>query len=393
MGKGGTMALLSDQLFPDPETRDFFAEELGGSLRVTIDFDAVTILMTGRATEFERMLEFLRTALISTPISDQSVTKLRDLRLKMIREMTVSSSVIADLAIARRLYGDFPYGRPAGGIPDTLATVDRNDLLLARERFHTPDNGTLVVIGGVQGARALRALRQLLGAWRKSDKLVPSTFRMQDAPDPRTLIVDIPAGETADVRLAVRSLTRSDPDYPIATLLTLLLRDRWLSGLPELNRSTSFVRNESYLLSGMLVMGASVRTTETSKVLESARNTLRVVADAPPTVAELDRIRSEVVANLNKSSSNQVAIANMWLDAETYKLALNGDQIPSVNKITPADIKRVATRLFRDATFASIAVGNAAQLRSELERTGKVEVLGENIVTQPTGAKTPTKSP
>lgn len=392
-GKGGTMALLSDQLFPDPETRDFFVDELGGSLRVTVDYDSLNILMTGHASEFERMLEILRTALISTPITNQSVTRLRDARIKMSREMGVSRSFVADRAIAKRLYGDYPYGRPEGGTPDTLVTVDRPDLLLARERFHTPDNGTLVVIGGVQESRALRALRQLLGAWRKSDKLVPSTFRMPDVPDPRTLIVDFPGADGVEVRLAVRTLSRSDRDYPVATLLTLLMRDRWQASFPELNRSAFFVRNESYLLSGLFVMGASVRESEMTNVLESAKNTMRAFVESPPSAAELERIRNEAVATVNKGSNDPLTIAEMWLDAESYKLAFNGDQAQSFTKITTADVQRVAARLFRDASFASVAVGNAAQIKAELERTGKFEVLGEDTPTKFTPPPSPTKSP
>ena len=123
------MALLGDQLFPDPETRDYFADELGGSLQVAIDYDSLTINMTGRAAELERMLEILRTALISTPITDNSVSRLRDARMKTVRNMIDAPSSVADRAIAKRLYGDYPYGRPIGGTPESLLKIDRADLL------------------------------------------------------------------------------------------------------------------------------------------------------------------------------------------------------------------------------------------------------------------------
>lgn len=392
-GKGGTMALLSDQLFPDPETRDFFVEELSGTLRVTVDYDSVNIRMTGRASEFERMLEILRTALISTPITDANVARLREARIKMMREITVSPSFIADRTIAKRVYSDYPYGRPVGGIPETIANVDRADLLLARERFYTPDNATVVVIGGVQEARASRALKQLLGVWRKSDKLVPSTFRIPDAPDPRTLIADIPGAEGSEIRVAVRSLPRSDRDYPAVTLLALLMRDRWLSASPELNRSALFVRNESYLLSGIFVMGSSVRGGDVSKALDAAKNTMRSAIDSPPSSTELERIRSEAIGLIQKGSAEPMTIADMWLDSESYKFPFTGDPLSSLSKIAPADIQRVAARLFRDTSVASVVVGSAAQLKTQLERSGKVEVLGENQPSQPARTATPTKNP
>jgi hypothetical protein len=83
----------------------------------------------------------------------------------------------------------------------------------------------------------------------------------------------------------------------------------------------------------------------------------------------------------------------MWLDADSYKLAFNGDQLQSINKITSADVQRVAARLFRDASFATVAVGSSAQIKVDLERTVKVEVLGENVVTQPARSTTPGKTP
>src|SRR5256885_4015897 len=55
--KAGTMALLGDILFPDPATREYFAEELGGRLEVKTEYDAVHIPLIRRADRFERILE------------------------------------------------------------------------------------------------------------------------------------------------------------------------------------------------------------------------------------------------------------------------------------------------------------------------------------------------
>ena len=67
--------------------------------------------------------------------------------------------------------------RPAGtGDVDSVAKVDRADLMLAQERFLHSDNAALVVIGGVEKARLMRALRQLLGPWQKADRSVAADF-------------------------------------------------------------------------------------------------------------------------------------------------------------------------------------------------------------------------
>ncbi len=45
--------------------------------------------------------------------------------------------------------------------------------------------------------------------------------------------------------------------------------------------------------------------------------------------------------------------------------------------VTPNDLQRVAARLFRDASIASVVVGNSELVKTSVERYGKVELMGE----------------
>ena len=389
-GKAGTMALLGDTLFPDPTTRDYFTEELGGRVEVTTDYDAINITLSGRAAQFERIVELLRTALLAPPPLPDALAKLRDARIKVVSETSITPTAMADRAVAARLYGNFPYGRPGAGAPETLSRLDRTDLMLARDRFLSPNNATLVVIGGVEERRAIRALKQLLGLWRKSDSVAPTTFRQPDAPDARTLIVDLPGAETTEVRLALRSLARSDRDHAAATVLSLLVRDRWQAALPELNKSALFVRHDAHVLPGMFVLGASVRPGIAAQTFAAARNVLRTLSTSAPSPAEFERVKSEALAIFNKQLEQPETFAALWLDVETYKLPPIADQLRALNQLTPADVQRVAAKLFRDAPLATVAVGSAQQLSAELERDGKVEISGSvNTPNPPTPSKSP----
>jgi predicted Zn-dependent peptidase len=390
-GKAGMMALLADSLFPDQTTRDYFTEELGGRLEVTTDHDAINITMTGRASEFERIVDLLRIGVVNPPFVPETVSRLRAARVKVVSETGISPTSMADRALAARLYGDFPYGRPSAGAAETLSRLDRADLIYARDRFLSPNNATLVVIGGVEERRATRALRQLLGMWRKSDTVAPSTFRQPDAPDTRTLILDLPGAETADIRLAARSVARSDRDAAAATILALLARDRWQASFPELNRSAAFVRNDAHVLPGMFVMGASVRAASAASALAAARDVLRGLVTAPPTAADFERVKSEALAVFNKQLEQPETLAQLWLDVETYKLAPVTEQRRALGQVTAADVQRLAARLFRDAPTVAVAVGSAAQLSADFQRDGKVEIVG--AATAPQTTPTPAKSP
>ncbi|HEX8634006.1 MAG TPA: insulinase family protein [Pyrinomonadaceae bacterium] len=378
-GKEGLMTLLTDALFPDAETRQYVAEELNGRLEVNTSYDHIEILLSGKAGDFERLVEILRNAVLQMRLAVEDVNRLREARLKTVREGDGHAAQVADRAAATRLYRSYPYGRALAGTPESLARIDRPDMMLARDRFINPNNSTLVLIGGVEAPRAMRAFRQFLGSWRKSDSIPPSTFRQPDAPDARTLIVNLPGANEVEVRLAARGLSRTDRDRAIAPVVAALVRERWAAALKESHRKSAFARHEAHHLAGIVLLGASVPAGAAAETLEAARTVVAKLAASPIAPAELEHARRAALAAVNERRQRPEALADEWLDATTYNSTLADDE-RALHALTSADVQRVAARLFGgEAKLASVVVGDAAQLRDGLARlSGGIEVAGTN---------------
>jgi zinc protease len=355
IGKAGTMALLGDILFPDPGIHEYFTGEMGGRLDVATDYDAIEITLEGRASEYDRIVDTLRSGLVTTPLTPENLAKLRQGRLKKLNETKPSASEIADQAIAERVLGNFPYAHPIGGTAESLAKIERADLMLARDRFLAPNNATLTVVGGVDSRRAMRALRQLLGGWRKSEQVIPATFRQRILPDNRTLILNATAGSPAEVRIATRGVSRSDRDFFAMSLLAFIARERWSKLVQPVGKSL-FVKAEPHALPDIFVMGAAVDSTAALKTLESGMGVMKSLATAPATPAEM-------VSARNYASSAWTANVSAWLDIDTFGLPPISEQLLSINALSAADLQRVAARLFNDNSISSVIVGNVEQLK------------------------------
>jgi zinc protease len=375
-GKSGEISLLGDILFPDPATLDFFTDEMGGKLAVDVNYDSVTITMIGKAVQFEQIVEVLRNGVLQTQLTPEVVARVRDARIKILRDTAVSPPVVADRAIARRLFGEFPYSRSTQGSPEDVARVERADLMLARDRFLNSNNATLAVVGGVTKVRAMRTVRQLLGPWRKSEQIVPTTFRQPITPDVRTLIVSGP-NQNAELRLAVRGVSRSDNDFYASEVMAKVAQNRWKAADPELSNKPAFVRSEARVLPGILIMGASVSSATAADSIASAKKALDSLISTPATGAELERAKSEVVADLSGPMTKAEALPDPWLDLDTYRLASLQSPVTSVQAVTPADLQRVATRLLKDQLMATVIVGDPVQLKPALQGRVQFEVLGE----------------
>jgi predicted Zn-dependent peptidase len=258
--------------------------------------------------------------------------------------------------------------------------------MLARDRFLHSDNATLVVIGGVDRARLMRDLRQLLGPWPKGDRTYPSTFRQPSPPDGRVLIVDAKEARNAEVRIAVRGFSRSDGDALAASLLAQIARERWHTAVPDI--SGAFVRHEPYMLQGVFVFGASVQIPSAGKALAAAQDVMRALAQTGPTAAEVDRARTVLMTDMNENATSPDSLASAWLDSETYK-SPNNTSSAELNRVTAADLQRVAIRLFKDTPQATIAVGDIVQLKAALG--DKVEI--RNDAKTAADSAVPTKKP
>jgi len=387
-GKSGQMALLGDLLFPDPVTIDYFTDEMGGKLNVNVTYDSTTITMVGKADQLEHIVEVLRNALISTQFAPELVTKMRDARIKLLRDTTIAPAEVADRAIAARLYGDFPYGRPAAGSPEDVARVDRADVMLAHDRFLNSNNATLAIIGGVTKQRAMRTLRQLLGPWRKSEQIIPTTFRQPNPPDTRTLIVNVP-GPSVELRLAARGVSRSDTDYPIAMVLARVAQNRWQASTPELAKQPVFVRSNAYVLPGDFVMGATVNELTVADSLANGKKVIESLMTTAATPDEIERAKNDVIGDVMTMLSKPEALPDPWLDADTYRLSAAQDQMALLKNVTPADVQRVANRLF-NKTIVSVVAGESAPLKAALQGRYQYEVLGEIAAPAPS-QKPPTK--
>ena len=313
---------------------------------------------------------------------------MRDQRIKLLRDTSIAPGTVADRAVLARLFGDFPYGRPAAGSPEDVARVERADLMQARDRFLNSNNATLAIIGGVAKPRAMRAVRQLLGPWRKSEQVIPTTFRQPAPADPRPLIVNV-AGPTVELRLAARGVARSDTDFATAEILARVAQNRWQATTPELAKQPVFARNDAYVLPGAFVMGAAVNEMTVADSLANARKVLDSLTKTPATAEELERAKTEVINELTPVITKPEALADPWLDADTYRLSAPQDQIALLRAVTAPEVQRVANRLF-NKTIVSVVAGETAPLKAALQGRYQYEVLGE-IATPAPSPKPPAK--
>ena len=348
LGKEGTMELLSRALFPNAELKDFFQDDLGGSLAISAGYDFIQIDATASADKLLDALEAIAAGVATPQINKEVTAKVKADLLASLSASEGDPAYEASQATANALVGNFPYGRPSKGSTASVQRIDFADLLQADERFATADNATLVVSGNVDPSFVSKAVKRFLGGWNKADRKVPATFAQPEAPKQNLLAREsgtVPAG-TAVILSGVRTLPFKDSRYPAATVLTAAIRQRLASAFPDGAVFADFGR----ALPGVLVFGGK-------KVTDGVKDSAPVnLLSSDLSVDEFDSAKNEVLKNISGSNS-----MDLWLDSDTYGAGKPDVEIARFKAVTIADVRAVQAAFRNGPTVTTVFTAPAAK--------------------------------
>jgi predicted Zn-dependent peptidase len=220
----------------------------------------------------------------------------------------------------------------------------------------------------------MRALRQLLGGWRKSETIVPPTFRQPSPPDDRVLIVNVPGNSNAEFRLAVRGIARSDKDYFAAEVLAEVLKNRMKAPSTVFAKGPTFVHSHAYVLPGVLTLGGAVPASTARDAVSTSRRVVESVISGPVSPEEFAIARSAVMAEHQARVATPSGQASRWLDGITYNLPSIDSERSAFDSLTPQDVQKIASRLFGKAPVAVVLAGDAGQIATTFGPGDKVEI-------------------
>lgn len=357
-GKEGVMRLLADSLFPNEATREFFRDDLGGELKVRSTYDMIQVDASSQASDYLQMLETLGSALTNPPLERELTDRLKTQLISELNAKFGTASYTADDAVARRLLGQFPYGRPLDGTAASVSRVVYADLVDAKNKFLVADNATLTITGNFDRVEALRALRRLFGAWLKGDRRVPASFRQPDPPPTAIEMLPSPEKDRAAIRFAMRGVARSDRSFASCRVYAKIAEARLRSIVPSAASESVHVRCHEQLLPGTFVVGFDVDRglvgSENGKV--NALDLLAKLFAERVNSVEFESARSKFASEWASRP-----LTEFWLDADTFRTGTAEAELAAPANVTAADVQAFADRIASSPAAVVIVTTPASQ--------------------------------
>lgn len=376
----GTMALLGDILFPNEQFREFFTEDLGGSLEVTSNYDYIQINITGDKDKFLTILETLANAVSKPEITKETTAKVLAERSELVKGLEKDQVYIADQAARKRLLGDYPYGRPQNGDSESLAKIDFADILYAKQRFLSSDNATLVIVGDLKTDFVIRAVRRYFGGWTKSDGKIPATFTQPEKADEKPFGIQTEYGEDSQIRYAMRGVARNDKDFHASQILTKVLQNRMQKQILPNYGKDIFVRQDARFLSSVIFFGYTstpvpIAAAPVNPIPGKTQNIVTLIMTGDISAEEFNKAKSDYLNELAKND-----FIENWLDIDTYQLSSYKDESKKPENVTLTEVNRTLDRL-RKEPIVSVSVMKKSNVEQKINKD-KQDKLDDRLIKQ-----------
>jgi zinc protease len=242
-----------------------------------------------------------------------------------------------------------PYGRAVIGNRADIENVPIEKLQAFYKKFYQPDDAVLTIAGKIDDATLLPLVSAAFGPIPAPSRTLETTYTVEPVQDGERSVTLRRVGNIQAVLAVYHVPAGSHPDFAAITLLGGLASDnpsgRLHKALVDSKKAAQVVALAQALADpGSLVFGAILNTQDS---IEPARKILLDTIDGlvkePPTKEEVDRIRTQMLTNIDLQLRNSESIGltmSEWLAQGDWRLLfLNRDRVRAV---TPDDVQRVA---------------------------------------------------
>lgn len=370
-GAVNLMTALIEEGAGDMDAQGFAAarDDLAAEFKFRAGVDSVAVSARFLSESRDQAVALLRQALVAPRFDADAVERVRGQVLANIRSAAKDPNSIAGDAFYRLAFGSHPYGSAGDGTEDSVAALNREDIVaahadaLARDRLH------VAAVGDITAVELGVLLDDLLGGMPETGAALPK--RAEYGLQGGVTVVEFPTPQ-AVVLFGHEGIKRDDEDFFAAHILNEILGgDRFTSRLmTELREKRGLTYGVGSYLALMdqaeLMMGQFATDNRTAAQALAIVRAEWARALEGVTEAELDAAKTYLTGAYPLRFDGNGPIANILVGMQMEHLPIDysATRNDRINAVTLEDIRRVAARLVQPETLHFVVVGQPEGMES-----------------------------
>jgi len=284
-------------------------------------------------------------------------------------------------------YGpDSPYGRTAEY--DTIAAITRDDLVAFHKAHIYPNNMLVGVSGDFDSAQMEAALRKAFESWPKGPADNPPKVEFKD-PKPGVYFAEKSDVNQSEIRLFHLGIQKNNPDlFAIDVMDEIFFSGGFSSRMMNDIRTKRGLAYAAYgaMTSpfshpGTFYLSVGTKSQSTVDAIQAVQQLVRNMDKEPATEADLRRAKDSILNAFIFRVDSKDKILSERMTYEYYNFPPDWLERyrAGIEKVTLADVARVAKQYVHPDKLATLVVGNSSEFGKGLSTLGQVTTLDITI--------------
>ncbi|QYO66578.1 M16 family metallopeptidase [Leptolyngbya sp. 7M] len=303
-GKEGIAAMTARMLRRGTKTKqalqiDEALGDLGTNISGQANREYATLGSEVLTRDLDSLLAVMSDVVLNPSFPADEFEKEKQLTLDGLKQAANNPNSVANRVAAMIAYGaDHPYGRPAGGLPGSVATITRDDLVRFHQERWKPGSSAMIFVGDVTLNDAVAAARKHFGSWSGGSAPAMNIPAKRPMSSGKVYLVDRPGAAQTVVSHILNAPERKSQDYYALSLANAVYGGGFGTRLNLNLREEKgysygvFAFPQHYSTAGAWIANGGVQTDKTKESIVEFMKELRYIAgEKPITQAEFEKAK------------------------------------------------------------------------------------------------------
>ena len=351
---------------------------VGGTIGADATFEATLLSCSVLAKNLPTCLELLPEMITQPSFPDAELAKIRDQMVGLVRQRLDDAGTLASAHVQNLLWGN-EHVRGWINSEQSVASIQREDLIAWHKQWFVPANAILVVAGDVDAKKLKPQLEASFGRWAKGPVPPAPSFKEPGLSGSRIRLVDKPGQTQTHIRIAQYGIKHDDPRFfdtlvwnyvlgggGFSSRLTKVVR---VDGGKAYGASSSFDRN---LDRGSFVAATFTRNSEALATTKLMLTEIARMAKDGPKPEEVASAIAGIAGGYALRFQAAADVGGALIGAELHGFGREYLQNYPVliGKVDIASAKRAASEILDPSAYVIVMVGDAKDLEPQLKKEG-----------------------
>jgi zinc protease len=374
---GGTQSKTGDQIDKELDT-------LAATVETSIGSGGGSIRVSALKEDFDKAMSVLADILTHPAFRDEKIELAKIQQKSMISRRNDDIGEITYREFDRLIYGkDSPYARQAEYA--TIDAVTRQDLVDFYNAYFHPNNTLVAVWGDFKAADMTAKLKAVLGAWKRGKPATPPWPKVSYDFPSTVNYVEKPDVNQSNIMLGHIGGLMNNPDYPALNIMNQILSFERMFKRVRTDEGLAYSVWGSYgaffAYPGTFSCGVQTKSQSTVYAINIMLQELKKITEQEVTDEELAKAKDGFLNSyvFEFESKSQILYRMLSLAYYGYPADFTEKLKEGVEKVTKADVLRVARKYIQPGKVQILVVGKKEDFDKPLSTLGPVNVIDITI--------------